>query len=106
MIKKMEYLNMLEKSSSQQKLSEVNLEKEIDKEWRECYPIDEGMGDEKAILVIEQFHQIARHFAEWGAMSKMSEVEDAIRLTWGKVSKNPFDTEEAFAELINKVKSL
>ena len=74
MIKKIDYLNMLEKSSSKQKLPEVNLEKEIDKEWRECYPIDEGMGDEKAILVIEQFHQIARHFAEWGRKQVLQEI--------------------------------
>ena len=89
MIKKMEYLNMLEKGFSTQKLPEVDLEKEIDKEWRECYPIDEGMGDEKAILVIEQFHQIARHFYELGRNQVLQELYkgkikpfDKIAVAW------------------------
>ena len=60
--------------SLQQEQPEVNLEKEVDKEWRECYPIDEGMGDEKAVLVIEQFHRIARHFAEWGRKQVLQEI--------------------------------
>ena len=53
---------------------EVDLEKEIYKEWGKCYPTDEGMGDEKAILVSERFHQIARHFAEWGRKQVLQEI--------------------------------
>lgn len=83
MIKKMEYLNLLEKSFSPQEQPEVDLEKEIDKEWRKCCPIDEGMGDEKAILINEQFHQIAHHFAELGRKQVLQEIYE------GKVK--PFD---------------
>lgn len=54
----------------EQEQPEVDLEKEIDKEWKNCCPIDEGMGDESALLVIEQFHQIARHFYELGLKAK------------------------------------
>ena len=53
-------------NSLQQEQPEVDLEKEIDKEWENCCPIDEGMGDESALLIVEQFHQIARHFYELG----------------------------------------
>ena len=47
---------------------EVDLEKEIDSEWKKCEPTDEGMGLESANIVNEQFDHIARHFAEWGAI--------------------------------------
>lgn len=43
------------------------LEDEIDSEWAKCKPVDEGMGLESAIIVNEQFDDIARHFAKWGA---------------------------------------
>lgn len=57
---------LLEIDSLQQDQPEVDLEKEIDSEWAKCNPIDEGMGDESALLVIEQFHYIAHHFYELG----------------------------------------
>jgi len=50
----------------EQEQLKVDLEKEIDKEWENCGPIDEGMGYESALLIVEQFHQIARHFYELG----------------------------------------
>lgn len=53
--------------SLQQEQSEVDLEKEIDKEWKKCNPVDEGMGVESAYMHIEAFDIIARHFAKWGA---------------------------------------
>lgn len=43
------------------------LEDEIDSEWAKCKLIDECMGLESATLVNEQFYDIARHFARWGA---------------------------------------
>ena len=57
----------------QQEQPEVDLEKQIDKEWRECCPIDEGMGYEKAILISEQFHQITCHFYKLGLNAKKEE---------------------------------
>ena len=49
-------------SSIQQEQPEVDLKKEIDKEWKKCNPIDEGMGVEMAYIHIEAFDIIARHF--------------------------------------------
>lgn len=42
-----------------------DLIEEIDKIWKTCNPIDEGMGVETANIHIEQFGDIAHHFAEW-----------------------------------------
>ena len=47
-------------------VKEVDLEKEMDKEWNKCEPIDEGMGLEIASIEHEQFDIIARHFFELG----------------------------------------
>lgn len=46
--------------------SEVDLNAEIDNEWKKCEPIDEGMGLESANIVNEQFDSIARYFYELG----------------------------------------
>lgn len=54
------------KKKLQQEQPEVDLEKEIDKEWAKCEPVDEGMGLESANIVNEQFDSIARHFYELG----------------------------------------
>lgn len=48
----------------EQEQPEVDLEEEIDKEWKKCNPIDEGMGVEMAYVHIEAFDIIARHFYE------------------------------------------
>ena len=53
-------------TSLQQERPEVDLEKEIDKEWEKCNPIDEGMGVESAYIHIEAFDIIAHHFYELG----------------------------------------
>ena len=45
---------------------EVDLEKEIDSEWKKCNPIDEGMGLESTYMSNEAFDIIARHFYELG----------------------------------------
>ena len=45
---------------------EVDLEKEIESQWKDCIPVDEGMGSEFANIGIEQFANIARHFFELG----------------------------------------
>ena len=50
-----------------------DLIEEIDKIWKTCNPIDEGMGVETANIHIEQFDDIARHFAEW-QKNKMKET--------------------------------
>ena len=52
---------------------EVDLEKEIDKEWAKCEPMDEGMGLESANIVNEQFDSIARHFYELGLNARNEE---------------------------------
>ena len=56
---------------------------EIDNEWEKCNPIDEGMGVEIALIHIEQFDHIARHFAEWGAehlkRREMDRYEEALK---------------------------
>lgn len=60
-------------TSLQREQPEVDLEKEIENEWRKCHPTDEGMGDESALLVIEQFHQITHHFYELGLNARKEE---------------------------------
>ncbi len=50
----------------QQEQPEVDLEREIDLEWKKCNPTDEGMGLESANIVNEQFDYIAYHFYELG----------------------------------------
>jgi hypothetical protein len=52
---------------------EADLEKEIDKEWNKCEPIDEGMGLEIASIEHEQFDNIAKHFFELGLRMRESE---------------------------------
>ena len=41
------------------------LQQEIDRVWKTCNPIDEGMGVETANIHIEQFDAIARYFVRW-----------------------------------------
>ena len=41
------------------------LQNEIDRVWKTCNPIDEGMGVETANVHIEQFDAIARYFVRW-----------------------------------------
>lgn len=53
-----------------------DLDKEIDKEWKKCNPVDEGMGVESAYMHIEAFDIIARHFAEWGAIHLNARKEE------------------------------
>lgn len=53
-------------TSLQQEPPEVDLEKEIENEWRKCHPTDEGMGLESANIVNEQFDTIAKYFYELG----------------------------------------
>lgn len=47
-------------------VKEVDLEKELNKEWNKCEPTDEGMGLEIASIEHEQFDNIAKHFFELG----------------------------------------
>lgn len=47
-------------------VKEVDFEKEIDSQWKDCTPVDEGMGSEFANISIEQFANIAKHFYELG----------------------------------------
>ena len=59
--------------SLQQEQTEVDLEKEIDSEWKKCLPIDEGMGVEVANIHIEAFDIIARYFYELGLNARKEE---------------------------------
>ena len=45
---------------------EVDLDNEIDSQWKDCTPVDEGMGSEYANIAIEQFANIAKHFFNLG----------------------------------------
>lgn len=60
----------IEECPLQQEQPNVDLEKEIDSEWKKCEPIDEGMGLESANIVNEQFDHIAHHFYELGLKAK------------------------------------
>lgn len=51
-------------------VKEVDFEKELDKEWNKCEPIDEGMGLEIASIEHEQFDNIAKHFYELGLKAR------------------------------------
>ena len=41
------------------------LQQEIDRVWKTCNPVDEGMGVETANIHIEQFDAIAHYFVRW-----------------------------------------
>ena len=56
--------------SLQQEQPEVDLKNEIIIQWSKCNPTDEGMGSEYAIIAVEQFAAIARHFYELGLKAK------------------------------------
>lgn len=52
---------------------EVDLKNEIITQWSKCNPTDEGMGSEYAIIAVEQFAAIARHFYELGLKARKEE---------------------------------
>ena len=54
-------------------VKEVDLEREMDKEWNKCEPIDEGMGLEIVSIEHEQFDNIAKHFYELGLNTQKGE---------------------------------
>lgn len=56
-----------------EEIPSMDLEKEIDKEWKKCNPTDEGMGVETANIHIEAFDMIARHFYELGCNTRKEE---------------------------------
>lgn len=62
----LENYDMLKKFIDKIEVKEVDLEKELDKEWNKCEPTDEGMGLEIASIEHEQFDNIAKHFFELG----------------------------------------
>ena len=64
-----------------------DLIEEIDKIWKTCNPIDEGMGVETANIHIEQFDDIARHFAEW----QKNKMKEALQTEY---EKGRFDMRE------------
>ena len=55
------------------KVKEVDFEKELNKEWNKCEPVDEGMGLEIASIEHEQFDNIAKHFFELGLKTQKGE---------------------------------
>jgi hypothetical protein len=46
-------------------MANEELQQEIDRVWKTCSPVDEGMGVETANIHIEQFDAIARYFVRW-----------------------------------------
>ena len=62
----LDYLDYLE-------VKEIDLEKETDKEWNKCEPIDKGMGLEIASIEHEQFDNITKHFYELGLKAQKGE---------------------------------
>ena len=62
----LDYLDYLE-------VKEIDLEKETDKEWNKCEPIDKGMGLEIASIEHEQFDNIAKHFYKLGLKARKIE---------------------------------
>ena len=54
-------------------VKEVDLEKEMNKEWDKCEPSDEGMGLEIASIEHEQFDNIVKHFFELGLRAQKKE---------------------------------
>ena len=55
---------------------EEKLQEEIQKEWERCQPVDAGVGLESAVIVNEQFEDIARHFVEWTKKQLLDVAED------------------------------
>ena len=53
---------------------DADLNKEIDKEWDKCEPIDEGMGLEIASIEHGQFGNLAKHFFELGIKAQVQSV--------------------------------
>lgn len=51
-------------------VKDIDLDKEVYKEWDKCNPVDEGMGCEFATIAVEQFYFIAKHFFELGLKQK------------------------------------
>ena len=76
-----------------------DLIEEIDKIWKTCNPIDEGMGVETANIHIEQFDDIARHFTDWQkqkdykmyAHLPLKDIHDA----WQELKNNKPDIENS-----------
>ena len=63
-----DFINVI--ASLQQDQPEVDLKNEIITQWSKCNPTDEGMGSEYAIIAVEQFAAIARHFYELGLKAR------------------------------------
>ena len=68
---KQEQLQVADASKMEQE--EVNIEEEIENEWKKCYPTDEGMGLESANIVKEQFDAIAYRLIELGRNARKEE---------------------------------
>ena len=67
--------DLLKIDSHPEEPASEDLEEEIDKIWKTCNPIDEGMGVETANIHIEQFDDIAKHFVEW---QKQQMIKNAV----------------------------
>ena len=61
-----EYIRADLADASKMEQEEVDIEREIENEWKKCYPTDEGMGLESANIVKEQFDTIAYRLIELG----------------------------------------
>lgn len=76
--------------SVQQEYPDVDLEKEIDKEWKKCNPVDEGMGVESAYMDVESFDMIVRHFYKRGA-EQFAKIVRANLSEIGKDAQSQFE---------------
>ena len=80
--------------SLQQEQPEVDLKKEIITQWSKCNPTDEGMGSEYAIITVEQFDAIARHFYELSRKQVLQEIYDGKTKPVDKITAAWLDDKE------------
>lgn len=86
-----EVLDRFRAERDEQEQPEVDLEKEIIIQWSKCNPTDEGMGSEYAIIGVEQFDAIVRHFYKLGRKQVLQEIYDGKTKPVDKIIAAWFD---------------
>ncbi len=91
-------------------VKDVNLEEELNKEWKNCEPIDEGMGLEIASIEHEQFDHIAKHFFELGLLNQLTwqDIELIAKIGMDFMNSEDSDNlndEEYYTEILNRFKA-
>lgn len=81
---------------------EADLEAEIKRFFDECIVVHhiKMYGSDETVIYADSYELIARHFAEW----ERTRSESELRLAWGKISKDPFDVDSVFKELLEHLK--